>query len=120
MVLGEAHSTHVCGKRGNVDGASGTQHVHTRRNGEPASGGAPGLRVAGGNRLNAKGSAEVRQREGHGPGTADRARHDLVAAWGLERIAHRYGVGVDLESPDARPHLVQEVDPLPSVRRHRR
>src|SRR2546430_17048467 len=93
VVLGEAHSTHVCGKRGNVDGPSGTQHVHTRRNGEPASGGAPGLRVAGRNRLYAKGSAEVRQREGHGPVTADRPRHDLVAAWGVERVAPRAAAG---------------------------
>src|SRR2546430_10835992 len=37
VVLGEAHSTHVCGKRGNVDGPSGTQHVHTRRNGDRKS-----------------------------------------------------------------------------------
>ena len=54
------------------------------------------------------------------PSAADRPRDDLVGAGWLERIAHRYGIGVHLEPPQPRADLVQEVDPLPFVRHHRR
>src|SRR5437667_2074982 len=72
--------------------------------------------MAWSHRKNSEGGAEVRERDGHRPGTADRPRHDLVGARRLEWITYRDRVRIDLEPPDSRPDLVEEVDAGPFIR----
>ena len=120
MVLGRADVADMGRQRGDVHSPGGTEDVDTGRHREPARGGLLGPRIARRDRLHREGSAEVRQREGHGPAAADRARHDLVGTGRFERVADGHGVGIDLEAPEARAHLVQEVDALPFVGHHTR
>ena len=119
MVLGEPNLAHARGERSWIHRTVRAQHVHTRSNGKP-TGLRPSDPTAAVHRLHCELAAQVRERDGHVPGAADRAGHDLVGARRLERVAHGHGVGADLETPHARAHFVEEVNPLPFIRRHRR
>src|SRR3989442_6793881 len=72
--------------------------------------------MAWSHRKNSEGGAEVRERDGHRPGTADRPRHDLVGARRLELITYRDRLTIDLGPPDSPPDLLQEVDARPFIR----
>ena len=98
-----------------VDRAAGTQHVHAGGHRDRPSIRLNRLLIACHDGLRREGRAEVGQGNGHGPGTVDRSRDDLVGPRRLERIANRHGVGVHLETPDPGPHFVEEVNALSVV-----
>ena len=120
VILAEADRAERGRQRADLHGAAGAQLVDPGRHGEPASFGSLDLRVSRRARLHREAASEVRQRHRHGPGAVDRTGHHLGGAGRLERVAGRHRVGVDLEAPEARPHLVEEVDPLAAVGHRRR
>ncbi len=116
VILGESKLAQARRKVRLVDRTGRAEDVDTWSDAESTSGRAFVRTVAGGERLHRERWAEIRQDHGHGPRPADRACHDLVGIRKLEWIADRLRVGIHLETPQTRAHLVEEVDPVALVR----
>src|SRR3989442_16034186 len=100
VVLLEAEMTDRDRQCCDIDRPGHAQRVHTRGDREGPAIRPRSLWIARRHRLDGERWANIREREGHRPGAADRAGHDLVGAGRLERNPNLDGIRIDLETPN--------------------
>src|SRR4051794_34799410 len=118
MKLGETQRAEVPGQRMRVDRRV-AHDVHARPNEHAPIDGMLWWTIAiyGHDR---EARTKIGQRDSHRPRAPERSRVDDVPIRCLERIAYRYRVRIDLESPDAIAHSVEEVRTAALVLHHLR